>query len=220
MLKLTLLKTGLKAGLKFCFKNFKSGVITFIVGFVIFLFIQDRLNHRAIVQELKGQKTNLQKMAFLEAKKDSLASIALAKENARLKGLYKAQSKYTLEWKEKALDLQVEQELLSMGRIKVSFRKDNEYLFLKGYTLTETEEDSAEAKLEELRIKPFTIEDDYMTVGDDVYHIITPSDPHLEIKNHISLIPPEYRKSGSCGIPWKWILPAVGIGYLAGKVFN
>jgi len=209
MLKLTLIK----AGIKTIFKNTRYGVVVFIIGFVAFLFIKEKLDHRAIVQELEAQKTNLQEIAFLEAKKDSTASVALAQENAKLRGLYQSQTRYTLEWKEKAMDLQAKQEILPEGRIKVGFKKDTECLFLQGYTLTETAQDSAEAKLTELGIKPIEILNSYMTVGDSLYSILKPSNPCFRIKNHTSLIPPEYLNPRSRGIPWRWILPSAVVGF-------
>lgn len=215
MLNFTLLKTGLKA----CFKNLKSGVITFVIGFILFLFIQNQLNHKAVVRELEWQNTNLQEIAFLEAKKDSTASIVKAKELKTLKGLYQSQTEFTLWWRKQALELQAKQDTTTEGRVRVSFAKDNECLFLKGYTLTATEQDTAEARILDLTIKPITIKNDYMIVGKDVYSIVTPSNPYFKVKNHISLIPPEYIKPGSGGIPLKWIIPSVGLGILIGKAF-
>ena len=124
-----------------------------------------------------------------------------------------------MQWKKQALELQAKQDTTAEGRLRVSFVKDNECLFLKGYTLAETGQDTAEAFISDLTIKPITIKNDYMTVGKDVYSIVTPSSSYFKVKNHISLIPPEYIKPGSGGIPLKWILPSVGLGILIGKVF-
>lgn len=217
MLKVALLKAGLKATLKFCFKNLKSGVITFIVGFIIFLVIRDQLNHRAEIHDLEIQTENLQRMNLINAKKDSTASVIKAKEKEELKGLLKSQTQYTLEWKKKAMDLEAKQDTTLDGRIRVKFHREDTCVSLEGYTLTANATDTAMAKFTKFELKSFKITDNYLPVGDSLYSVVKIYSPCFKVKDHISLVPPEYRKSGSGGIPWKWILSATGIGYLGGK---
>jgi len=210
----------LKAGLKTLFKNAKSGGITLIIGFCLFLFVKEKLNQRAIIRDLETQTENLQKKALVEAKKDSVASVVEAKEKKELKGLLESQTKYTLEWKKRAMDLEAKQDTTSDGRIRVKFHREDTCLSVEGYTLTANATDTAMAKFTKFELKSFEITDEYLPVGDDLYSIIKVNSPCFGVKNHVSLVPPEYRKSGSGGVPWRWILSAAGIGYLAGKFLN
>ena len=152
--------------------------------FLIFLIITVipwlYMKHSREVNRLKDNLIRSNKEIFKEKKKNELAIITNAKEVDSIQGIYFAQKKETIKWRDLFFEIEeAEQEIIETGQIKVDIADSNKCGKVKGFTLTETDSLPAYC-LCTLTIFPIKIERDFMDIEGQLKEIITPGNDCIE----------------------------------------
>ena len=176
-------------------KNFSN---VFIYTSIALFALNVYFNLKLEIKKGKQIEKNLKEQILLQYKKDSLTIITLAKKNKKLSGLYKLQTEYTLSWKEKYENLKAAQDTVN-SRIKVSFEKETNCVFISGYTLT----DPPACPVISFTLKPIKIETKYMQIDNKVYSILHPENNCITISGIKTEVPPEFINYRNKGFGWK-----------------
>ena len=167
-------------------------ILNYFLIFLIITFIPWLLiKHSREVNRLKGNLTRSNKEILKQKKKNELAIVTNAKEVDSIQGIYFAQKKETIKWKDLVFEIEeAEQETIKTGQRKVSFADSNKCAKVEGYTMTETDSLSAYS-LVNFTLFPVRIERDFMDIEGQQFEIITPENDCLEFIENEFLIPPD-----------------------------
>jgi len=128
-----------------------------------------------------------------QKKKNKLAIVTNAREVDSIQGIYFAQKKETIKWKNLFFEIEeAEQETIKTGQIKVSFADStsNKCAKVEGFTLTKTDSLPAYSFVD-FTFYPIKIERDFMVIEDQRIEIITPENDCIEFLENEFLISPD-----------------------------
>jgi len=183
-------------------------LLTYVLSFVIILSISNNLylkyNHRKEVNLLTKNISRVKKEILKQREKDSLTIITNAEKIDSIDGLYFAQKKETIKWKDQFFEIKsAAQETTKTGGTKISFADSNKCIKVKGYTVTKTDSLPAYAKVD-FNSFPVAIERDFISIEDQLTEIITPKNDCIEFINNKFLIPSDQLKyERPKGFGWK-----------------
>lgn len=192
-------------------------LILLIITVIPWLYIK----HSREVNRLKSNLTRSNKEILKQKKKNKLAVITNAKEVDSIQGIYFAQKRETIKWRDLFFEIEeAEQEIIKTGQIKVSFADSNKCAKVKGYTLTKTDSIPAYSEVD-FTIFPISIERDFMPIEGQLIEIITPENDCIEFVENEFLIPPDLlRYEKPRGFGWNTFLIGGITGILIMEVFK
>jgi len=166
----------------------KFGTALLLISIIASFFLIVDLKHRKEVARLKSNLTRSNMEILKQKKKNELAIVTNAKEVDSIQGIYFAQKKETIKWKDLFFEIEdAEQETIKTGQIKVEFADSNKCAKVEGFTLTKTDSLPAYSFME-FTLFPVSIERDFMDIEGQRIEIITPGNDCLEFIENEFLI--------------------------------